>query len=488
MFLGGFGSFSQGVHSCPHVVDVILLAQMSVALVAWCRQSGIHVEQLLLVRGVQRIVVSQSLTGASPNTSTVSASPFITSFMSFDEDDDWDMDAAVQDEIGYCEMMALEQEAAEYQGDRPEETAQDFAVQFGMDNQEPECDPEPEAAQAVDQAETNADAESHPSVLPVAEVDIDEAVAETSSMASSPGPRVEKNSDPKRYRLRGKTGQSEQQKESAKVQLLTQRCHHLRFPNLDHKRQTKARNFVRNYVFYRMKRVQNGHPVKLKTGGKLHCRTKEEYDNNQDSLRKHLLFDFAMNDENEPDNIGAAATKWLEEAGFRTHLPKGRPSPNNFEGMIKSTQVMLTWHGDFGASNVDTSSKQSMGLDDLVDHLKTLPAIKNAWDEIKNTLLSLVDRFRLVAYAFVLEVCPKTWQQEHKLRLHVHAWLLQGYRRERLTMADLVLRGASSPYMSIYGQEARKGMAANAGCFYVQCEKKDRCLSHQIRNHMWTSR
>ena len=132
----------------------------------------------------------------------------------------------------------------------------------------------------------------------------------------------------------------------------------------------------------------------------------------------------------------------------------------------------MTWHGDFGASKVDTSSKQTMELDDLVDHLKTQPAIRDAWSEIENMLLSIVDRFKPVAYAFVLEVCPKTWEQEHILRLHVHAWLLQGYRRERLTMADLVLRGAKAPYMSSYGQEARKGMAANAGCFYVHCEKR----------------
>ena len=33
--------------------------------------------------------------------------------MAFDEEDDFDMDAAVDNEIAYCEMMALE-EAAEF--------------------------------------------------------------------------------------------------------------------------------------------------------------------------------------------------------------------------------------------------------------------------------------------------------------------------------------------------------------------------------------
>ena len=102
----------------------------------------------------------------------------------------------------------------------------------------------------------------------------------------------------------------------------------------------------------------------------MRCRTKDEYEENKDRLRKHLLYDFAMNDESAEDNIGAAATKWLEETGYKTDIPKGRPPLKNGEFMIKSTQVMLAWHGDFGASKVDTNSKQSMRLDDLVDHLK----------------------------------------------------------------------------------------------------------------------
>ena len=144
----------------------------------------------------------------------------------------------------------------------------------------------------------------------------------------------------------------------------------------------------------------------------------------------------------------------------------------NGDFVIKSASVMLTWHGDFGASKVDTSSKQTMTLDDLVDDLKTQPAIRSAWSDIENSLLSLVDRFHLWSWAFVLEVCPKTWEQEQSLRLHVHAWFMQGYRRNNLTMADLTLRGAKPPFRPMYGQECRRGLAANAGCFYVQCEKK----------------
>ena len=68
--------------------------------------------------------------------------------------------------------------------------------------------------------------------------------------------------------------------------------------------------------------VQKGQPLKLKTGGTLHCRTKQEYEDNKDRLRKHVLYDFAMNDESAEDNLGAAATKWLEEAGYKTDIPK----------------------------------------------------------------------------------------------------------------------------------------------------------------------
>ena len=73
-----------------------------------------------------------------------------------------------------------------------------------MGLQEPGCDPEPGGHEITDGAHTDADAERHPSLLPVAEVDIDEAVTETSSMASSPGQRVIENTSPKRYRLREK--------------------------------------------------------------------------------------------------------------------------------------------------------------------------------------------------------------------------------------------------------------------------------------------
>ena len=62
--------------------------------------------------------------------------------MAFDEDDDFDMDEQVENEIAYCEMMALE-EAAQFEAAGLDHNAQDFAAAFGMGLQEPECDPEP---------------------------------------------------------------------------------------------------------------------------------------------------------------------------------------------------------------------------------------------------------------------------------------------------------------------------------------------------------
>ena len=146
-------------------------------------------------------MVSQSLIGAAPNTCPVSDVLFFSGTMAFDEDDDFDMDEQVENEIAYCEMMALE-EAAQFEAAGVDHNAQDFAAAFGMVLQEPECDPEPVGDEIKDGAHTDADAERQLSLLPVAEVDMEETVTETSSMPSSPGPRVVENTSPKRYRLR----------------------------------------------------------------------------------------------------------------------------------------------------------------------------------------------------------------------------------------------------------------------------------------------
>ena len=148
---------------------------------------------------------------------------------------------------------------------------------------------------------------------------------------------------------------------------------------------------------------------------------------------------------------------------------------------LKSHQLLLTWHGDFGAQRVSTAATATMSMHDLEQHVRQSPSVKVAWDNVRMFLLGLHDRFKLAGIAFALEICTREWSENHNLKIHVHAWVLQSFVQQRLSMGDLRMPGSKTPFFSMYGQDQRKGMAVYAGCFYCICKKHGQLFSYSSK-------
>ena len=276
-----------------------------------------------------------------------------------------------------------------------------------------------------------------------------------------------------RRRLLTKQGMSVPEKNAVAAIVLRKRSHLQIFGKLTRVDKCKARKKVRTWLLRHLDRIKKGGTVKLKSGSSLHCTSLPMFLDNQNELRDKLLYDLAMSDDADEDMVGAASHRWFQAVG---ESPLGKP-PSASAGskkagdIIRMHMLLLTWHGDFGASGVDTASFRQLEMVDLERAICDHPAVKMAWDVLRNELLALNDRFGFGGLAFALEICTRTWLDTHSLKLHVHGWILQGPRRARMSISDLALTSASTPHFSVYGQSARRGMSMFAGCFYCTCKK-----------------
>jgi hypothetical protein len=286
-----------------------------------------------------------------------------------------------------------------------------------------------------------------------------------------------------RRRLKGKHGPGALTREALAVVAIRARPHVGDFRKLPMAEQTQARHKIRNYLFKQCALLKKGGIINLKNGCELQYETEAEFLQSQTHVRKQLLLDLALSDNDPAEIIGAVASRWCEETGNEPK-PNGRP-PMITEGMndtpLRSHQLVLTWHGDFGARNVCTASMSTMTLNELEQIVKQAPSVKNAWEVIRICVHSLRDRFKLAGVAFALEICPNEWTEKNKMKLHVHAWLLQAFGQQKLTMADLRIPGGKCPFISLYGHEMRKGLAVYAGCFYYICEKHGQLFSYSSK-------
>jgi hypothetical protein len=79
-----------------------------------------------------------------------------------------------------------------------------------------------------------------------------------------------------------------------------------------------------------------------------------------------------MSDDAPDDHLGAAASRWLGEIG---ELPKhvgGKPGSSQHvaDMVLKAKQLLLEWHGDFGASRMNTVAMATMTMEDIERHVE----------------------------------------------------------------------------------------------------------------------
>ena len=222
-------------------------------------------------------------------------------------------------------------------------------------------------------ASTSLSSISFSPLLPVASGDstqqISAAVDSNDHHTRSQVPIVPTN----RRRLTGKRGNAQTTKDMEAEALLRTRPQYTAFLALSREAQTQARKYVRTYLNRRLKQVKQGQTMRLNTGVLLHCPSREEYELHEVHVRLCLLLDLALNDNANPDHIGAAACRWFEER-CKALVPNGRPKrASASSNACKSNQVLVTWHGDFGASHVITAGMDQLMIKDLVELVRQSP-------------------------------------------------------------------------------------------------------------------
>ena len=241
----------------------------------------------------------------------------------------------------------------------------------------------------------------------------------------------------------------------------------------------KARKRVCQMMGRQLGKVRKGLALKLKTGKVLHCTSKEMYQANLTSLTSSILLEI-VDTYKDPIIAGAAAQRWLIDQGHEC-LPIPKPKVPDREFVIKSTVAFVTWHGDFGASDVALVSK-SASLDSLCEQVQSTQAVKKAYQKALSTLQDLQERFGLVDMAVGMEICTRTWAQEQVVKLHVHSWIVQACNREKLRQGDCVIPGATGlPHIQQSSGWKKRfefmvwvllyQLRQKGSCFWIQHEK-----------------
>ena len=296
----------------------------------------------------------------------------------------------------------------------------------------------------------------------------------------------------KKRRVRSKAGDGSHQRDTLRAVELRKHGYAEKFMKLRRKKQGELRKKFRNHVHYVLGKVLKHMTLKLSGGsGVLHCSCKADWAANRDNMIKAVCYDVAIDDKELADIRGAAAVRWFEESGHVVNgigdshkKTKGRPAKSTQSGnpkALKNQQVFGTWNGKFGVTAITSLPPKDTPILTLESIVQKYPSVKAAWAEVKDFFLGLKERFGLVGLSFAMEICTRSWKEDGVLRLHVHAWLLQNFRNQKLTMDDILIPGANNPFLTLYGQEMRRGMCVYSASFYCVCRKNGQIFSHTTK-------
>ena len=129
-----------------------------------------------------------------------------------------------------------------------------------------------------------------------------------------------------------------------------------------------------------------------------------------------------------PEGVaGWAAKRWFHMAGEQAKLKNGAPPSSDKPSAcyIQSNMALITCHGDFGVSDLEQQPPSTYTAILLDKWCRKQSSIVAAWDGVSRQLLGLQERYKLPGIAYSLEICTRTWANDKKLKLHLHAWILQ---------------------------------------------------------------
>ena len=157
----------------------------------------------------------------------------------------------------------------------------------------------------------------------------------------------------------------------------------------------------------------------------------------------------------------------------RIHLAseKGRPGqPQNFE--VRGTYVLMTYLG--GRFNLPGSEPVALPggcIGALVEALRRSQSVQKLVEDCKKFIHELTQRLQVSRFAWALEVCPRTYATEGKVRAHLHVALCR-YPEFRVQLQHFAF-GHLMPMCSRCNpaQRDKRSSGAASILFYCQIDK-----------------
>ena len=261
---------------------------------------------------------------------------------------------------------------------------------------------------------------------------------------------------PSRKRLRGK------QCAPADFSAITRPFHLLRnneniacFLSLDPEHQTRLKKNLRLSLHRALHKLRQGGQMDLDNGEALQGSSTLSGEGIETRWREDLMWDWFQSEKQHSEFRGCVGQRL--SANHVRDLTVQKPSSSNDN--FKAATVLLTWQGDFGASEVSVQEVRGMTVDDLTSYLGRHSEVQKHWHGIRSQYEGVAKEFGLPGVAVSLELCTRTWSQQGIVRLHVHSWLLQGNNRKRLALADLKIPAAKTPFFfSVWSQYSSRNV------------------------------
>jgi len=226
---------------------------------------------------------------------------------------------------------------------------------------------------------------------------------------------------------------------------------------------------------HRLARVAKaGGPVTLQDGSTWTFASEDEFSRRSMEFRQAMHTAMAGSADENPMLRGAAMHAWLNL--HRT----GPECTTDAVKTVKGQTALLTWQGPWGLlpGIASDGPRGADGITELCKRLENTPAAVTLFCNMEVLLKERQQSQHVLHCAMVLELCTKTFSEEGRVRVHLHAWLLfPGNHNHERPLEIFRFRNTLpfvSPYTCFTGGRGRGALFA--GAFYVTVPKIGRIL------------
>jgi hypothetical protein len=142
--------------------------------------------------------------------------------------------------------------------------------------------------------------------------------------------------------------------------------------------------------------------------------------------------------------------------------------------VLRQRSILMKYQGAWGVLS-GSSAPPTLCLEDLTQLVKQHVPAKKMFEQFLKHFEHLHATDKIRQFVAAQEICGVTWKSDSIVRVHYHAWIMQG-SSSGLQLQDLSWQ-ESSPYVIqsalefFGGKESSSAMASYSGAFYLQVDK-----------------